>query len=125
MPENVVCEPYSIFSFLFTDDTFQKLVSYTNECAAEHTSEEDKSHARTWCPTTMKEIRAYIAVFISMGVHEASEVSNYWNMDPKEPLHPEITKHIGLKRWQQIDRFLRISRPEIIQPTVFDKLNEL
>ena len=33
--------------------------------------------------------------------------------------------HISLKRWQQIDRFLRISQPTSPRPTVFDKLNDL
>ena len=61
-----------------------------------------------------------------MGLHTESLVPEYWNQNClKGPLHPMIFDHISLKRWQQIDRFLRISRPETPNPAVFEKLSEL
>ena len=127
LPEHVARDPYSIFSLFFGDDILQTLVNYTNEYAAEHSSEEDKPFARKWIPTTVPELRTYIATYIYMGIHQESSIADYWNEDPAKPLHPEITKHIGLKRWQQINRVLRISPPMPTQSklTVFDKLEGL
>ena len=61
-----------------------------------------------------------------MGIHSQSKVSDYWNRDSvKGPLHPLVYDYIGLCRWEQIDRFLRISKPTSSTSTVFEKLEEL
>ena len=126
LPIHVASTPYNVFSLFFSDEILQKLVDYTNEYAMEHSSNEDKPYARKWYSTSLHELRAYIATYIYMGIHIESSVPDYWNRDTtKGPLHPLIYTHISLKRWQQIDRFLRISRPTSSQSTVFDKLEEL
>ena len=126
LPTHVAFTPYNVFSLFFNDDILIKFVEYTNEYAAKHVSEEDKPFARKWYPTSLEELRAYIATYIYMGMHSQSEVPDYWNRDSnKGPIHPLIYDHIGLKRWQQIDRFLRISKPTTSQSTVFEKLEEL
>ena len=112
LPTHVASTPYRVFSLFFTDEILHKLAEYTNEYAAKHASKEDKPFARKWYPTSLQELRAYIATYIYMGIHSQSKVSDYWNRDStKSPLHPLVYSHIGLCRWQQIDRFFRISKP--------------
>ena len=126
LPTHVASTPYSVFSLFFNDEILGKLAEYTNEYATEHASKEDKPFARKWYPTSIQELRAYIATYIYMGIHSQSKVSDYWNRDSsKGPLHPLVYTHIGLCRWEQIDRFLRITKPNSSQPTVFEKLEEL
>ena len=44
-----------------------------------------------------------------MGVSEEANIENYWNRDfSRGAIHPLVTRHISLIRWQQIDRFFRI-----------------
>ena len=124
LPVHVACTPYAVFSLFFSDVILQKIVDYTNEYAEKHCS--DKPHARKWFPTTLKELRGYIATCIYMGVHTESSVPEYWNRDSNVgPLHPMVYERISETRWEQIDRFLRISQPTSPHPTVFDKLEDL
>ena len=128
LPILVASTPYRVFCLFFSDEILHKITEYTNEYAAEHASNEDKPFARKWYPTSIQELRAYIATYIYMGIHSQSKVSDYWNRDSnKGPLHPLVYTHIGLCCWEQIDRFLRISKPtpSSSQSTVFEKLDEL
>ena len=48
-----------------------------------------------------------------MGLHVESSIGDYWNTEPiKGPIHDQVLRHISLKRWQQIDRFFHISKPQ-------------
>ena len=127
LPSDVPCEPYSIFSLFFTEDILELLVENTNKYAANHSShgQNDKPFARTWYDTTVPELRAFIATYIYMGVHNEPRIEQYWNTDgTKGPLHPLVREHISLKRWQQIDRFFHISEhPE--EEDVFQKVDPL
>ena len=126
LPQHVASTSYNVFSLFFSDDILQRIVEYTNEYAEEHCSSIDKPHARKWYSTTLKELRAYIATSIYMGVHSESSVSEYWNRDSSVgPLHPMVYDRISANRWQQIDRCLRISQPSSPHPTLFDKLEDL
>ena len=123
---HIASTSYSIFSLFFNDDILQQIVEHINEYAKKHCSNEDKSFARKWYFISLKELRAYIAICIYMRVHSQSSVSEYWNRDfSKGSLHSMIHEHISLIRWQQIDRFLRISRFISSQSTVFEKLDDL
>ena len=126
LPIDVASTPYRVFGLFFNDAILQKITEYTNEYAAEHASKEDRPFARKWYSTSKEELRAYLATYIYMGIHSQSKVSDYWNRDStKGPLHSMVYDHIGLCRWEQIDRFLRISRPISSSLTVFEKLEEL
>ena len=63
-----------------------------------------------------------------MGLHLESSIPEFWNTDPlKGPIHEQVSKHISLKRWQQIDRFFHISKPTSCgqQESPFIKLEPL
>ena len=58
-----------------------------------------------------------------MGVYDAPDTANYWNTDIKNgPLHT-IPNYMGLKRWQQIKRYLHISCPYTDESTGLNKPN--
>ena len=104
-------DPYAIFSLFFNEETLQALVQHTNEYAFIFPGPGNPM-ARIWFPTTVKEFRAYLGVSIWMGLHVESTIPEFWNTNPqKGPIHEQVFKHISLKRWQQIDRYLHISKP--------------
>ena len=105
-------DPYSIFSLFFSEETLQVLVQHTNEYAFLH-RDPAHPHVRIWFPTTVKEFQAYLGVSIWMGLHVESSVPEFWNTDPlKGPIHEQVFEHMSLKRWQQIDRYFHISKPQ-------------
>ena len=104
-------DPYAIFDLFFSEETLRTLVQHTNEYAFLYPGPETPG-ARTWIPTTIKEFQAYLEVSVWMGLHVESSVPDFWNKDPlRETVHEQVFTHISLKRWQQIDRFLHISKP--------------
>ena len=123
---DVVFTSYRIFSLFFNDAILQKITEHINEYAAEHASKKNRSFARKWYFISKEELRAYIATYIYMRIHNQNKISDYWNRDSvKDSLHSLIYDHIGLCRWKQIDRFLRISRSTSSSFIVFDKLEKL
>ena len=124
--------PYDVFSLLFTDGILDIMANHTNENAAKALQDppNDKPHMRLWKPTSAKELKAYMAVYIWMGLFPASQIKDFWNTDPlKGPTHTPITSHIGLKRWEQIERYFHISKPQDLNDTThqspFEKLEPL
>lgn len=63
-----------------------------------------------------------------MGIHPEHEIPTYWNTDVKKgPVHDLVRRDMSLVRWQQLDRFLHISKP-CQQPgkeTPFEKVEPL
>ena len=59
-----------------------------------------------------------------MGLYKDIAVDEFWKKKHRgESLYLGITKHIFRQRWQQIDRFLYISDPDLIEQEVpFEKL---
>ena len=123
LPINVFCNPYSLFTLFFTEEVMTKLMKHTNEYAAELKNE--APHARLWFSTTVKELRAFLATYIYMGVFEEATIENYWNRGFfRGAIHLLVTQHISLVRWQQIDRFFRISVYSS-KGNTFEKVDEL
>ena len=127
LPVHVPNDPHAIFSLFFTEIVLQELANNTNRYAVNHShhDDDDKPYARTWFDTTARELRAYIATYIYMGVHKEPRIECYWNTDEsKGPIHSLIRNRISLVRWQQIDRFFHISaHPE--EEDVFQKVDHL
>lgn len=84
--------------------------------------------SRPWRNTTVGELKAYLGAYVWMGVHKESAIPDYWNSDPDSgPIHTRLKDAIGLKRWQQIERFLHISElyPPCPRPAIFERLEPL
>ena len=131
LPSNIPADdPLAIFELFFDDEVLEKLADSTNQHAQLCPGPEDRPYARAWEPTTAKELRAYIAAYIWMGIHQEPEVALYWNLKDKDgPYHKMITQHISRNRWQQIDRFFHVAPPppedKKDKETVFDKVDWL
>ena len=54
---------------------------------------------------------AYIGIIIYMGIHVEPHQSMYWKIHkkgPKGPKHDAVRESMGLKRWEQIHRYIHI-----------------
>ena len=77
LPENVrPDDPYTIFSLFFNDFILRILVTNINKFAELNPAPETP-HARSWRSMTIIELRAYIGVYIWMGVHHESSLEKY------------------------------------------------
>ena len=120
--------PYDIFSLYFDDSCLQILIDNTNKYAELNAPKQEQGpYCRPWFPTTSKELKAYIATWIWMGLHQDILIYSFWNQDPRcWSEHSEVSRHISKNRWQQIDRFFYVSAPNSgLKETLFDKLEPL
>ena len=79
LPSNVLINsPYAIFSLFFDYSILKTLAKYTNKYASLHLLDPAKflKH-RPWKPITWKELRAYIAIYIWMGLYEELAVDEF------------------------------------------------
>ena len=116
LPSTVdINDPYAIFSLFFDHSILKTLARHTNKYASLHQPDPAKyPKHRPWKPTTWKELRAYIAAYIWMGLHKDLAVDEFWKENEwGTPIYPEVSNFIGRERWQQIDRFFHISDPEV------------
>lgn len=128
LPKHVnPAHPLEIFSLFLTEERLETIARHTNEYAALHRKEPLQPNARPWKDTTARELLAYIATYIYMGLHPEHNVAEYWNTDPeKGPLHLLVRRNISLVRWQQLDRYFHISKPNLDhKESVFDKIEPL
>ena len=107
----------------------KNLVGNTNSYADSHQPPAG-DHTRKWRPTTVEEMRAYLATYIYMGLHPEASIGDYWNTDEKRgPLHRIISKYIARNRWEQLDLFFHVSTPpygtEAEPQNLFGKLEPL
>ena len=90
---------YDVFSLFFIEEILQKLINYINEYGSSSEIDiEDKSYARTWFSTIVKELRAYIVTFIYMDLHTEACIEDFWNTKPTKAIHLPVSIHISLKR---------------------------
>ena len=65
-----------------------------------------------------------------MGIFKSSSVVDFWNADASRgPIHQAVSSHISANRWEQIERFFHISKPQPLPKQVrqspFEKLEPL
>ena len=116
-------DPYQIFSLLFSEEQLQQLANHTN-LYAEKAQQSEKLGKRPWFPTTVKELRAYIGVYVYMGVNGDLPMEAFWNTSPTRAIHHPVRQAISHVRWEQIDRFFHISK-EGTEESIFDRLSPL
>lgn len=51
-----------------------------------------------------------------MGIHKQNQVRDYWSTDHRVPNHPMVYKGMGLNRFEQLQRYIHLSDPEIDGP---------
>ena len=132
LPANIdFYSPVTLFNLFFSDEVLASIADHTNLNAkiVLQDPERRKPYERPWHPVSVAELKAYIATYIWMGCHGEKAVEDYWCTDARKVSpHIEITSHIGRNRWEQIDRFLHISKPQGDKKTrqsPYDKLEPL
>ncbi|XP_023597182.1 piggyBac transposable element-derived protein 4 [Trichechus manatus latirostris] len=75
------------FLSVFTEEMLETIKNQTNLYATQERTtrsrgQEIRRSTQNWQPTTVEEIKAYIAVHIVMGIHVLPELRHYWSSDP-------------------------------------------
>lgn len=104
--------PYAIFTLFIGEEMFQRISRSTNEYAAKDPDNQSPDTGRVWKDTSIEDIKVFFGILIYMGVHPEPRIDLYWRQDRREgPLHsPPL--YMGLKRFEQIKRYLHISPPD-------------
>jgi hypothetical protein len=124
LPHGVdIKEPLALFS-LFINDELWEIVAQNTNTYAEVKRRGKEEHTRPWTPTYASEIKVFIGILIYMGVHKEPRIEHYWRRDlTKGPLHT-IPLHMSLVRFEQLKRYLHISRIELVDiPSIPRHLN--
>ena len=126
LSQHVSRTSYDIFSLFFTFEIFQHLIDCTNQYETSlHVDIENKPYARIWFSITVEKLRAYIATWLYMSLHPESCIENFWNKNQTKAIHSSVSKHISLKRWQQINRFFHLTSLNTVHQDVFQKIDRL
>lgn len=75
----------------FPDDILPNLVNHTNGFPTLQIALQTPQRQPRY-PTTVKELWAYIAIYISMGVHPETAVKGFWNRKLEKPIHLSVSK---------------------------------
>lgn len=131
LPDPTMAEsPYAVFSLFFIDDILAIIRDHTNEYAQAEIQKLKRQNekSRSWKNTSIGKLKTYLKAYVWISVHEKSAISNYWNSDPNSGLiHIRLKDSISLIRWQQIKRFLHISKPHSpdLRLVIFKRLKPL
>jgi hypothetical protein len=106
--------PFQLFSLFFTEEIMDKLVEWTNEYAELHPTPKEKApkeRAWPWQPTCREELYAYLAVLIHMGLTSESCIEDYWGDLDTHGVKHVVKKYMGLQKFEQLDRYFRVTKP--------------
>ena len=81
------------------------IVANTNQYAA---TKNAGVTGRQWVDVNRKEVVTWLALVIYQGLFKMPSINQYWNEDPRHPIH-SISKQMPLKRFEQVKRFLHVS----------------
>jgi Transposase IS4 len=114
-------KPINLFFLFFTNILLDKIALNTNSYALIKGA---GLTGRQWKDVDRKELITWIALVVYQGVFRLPSLDQYWNGDPKLPIH-HISKQMPLKRFEQIKRYLHISSPAVVVNHYFEKLEPL
>jgi hypothetical protein len=108
-----ISEPEDIYRLFFNNRLIDLMVNCTNENAkiqrAQYTQATFRGSQRPWISVDRSDMLTYLGIIIYMGIHIEPHQNMYWNThEDKGPIHHVIRKSMGLKRWEQIHRYLHI-----------------
>ena len=114
-------KPINIFLLFFMNSILDTIVINTNLYAL---TKNAGTIGRKWQEINRKELLIWIALVIYQGLFKLPSLNQYWNENPKSPIH-HISKQMSLKRFEQIKRYLHISSPMATINNYFEKLEPL
>ena len=94
-------KPVDFFRKFFDNEVFEMLVQQTNLYA-------HQNNMRNWEDTTVREMEAFVALLIGMGIHCLPHVDLYWSSDTLYRVQP-IADVITVKRFKKIRQGLHLN----------------
>jgi hypothetical protein len=70
-------DPWQLFKLFWLEELINRLVVYINENTKLHLPLEDKDFPYKWKPISRRELYAYLAVLIYIGLHTESSIKDY------------------------------------------------
>ena len=100
--------PLQIFQLFFCEAVWQLLVRETNRYANQTLSAESANSQCTWIPTNVPEMKAFVALLLSMGINKRPSYAMYWSRCEvlRSPLYPST---MSRNRFMAILRFLHLA----------------
>src|SRR3989337_1978051 len=96
-------KPINLFLLFFSNSILDTIVVNTNLYAL---TKNAGAVGRKWQNIDSTELIIWIALVIYQGLFKLPSLNQYWNEDPKFPIH-QISKQMSLKRFEQIKRYLQ------------------
>lgn len=105
----------------FTQEVWQLLVSQTNLYAEQKRGPTESS---VWYPVTESEMKAWISLYLNMGLVTKPNLSSYWSTDPvlSSPFFPSV---MSRTRFLQILRYLHFADNTLAPPRDSADYNKL
>ena len=93
------------FELFFTDQVWQLLATQTNLYASQKRGPEENS---VWYPVSVEEMKAWLALYLCMGIVNKPNIKSYWSTDPilSTPFFPAT---MSRTRFVQILRYLHFA----------------
>lgn len=100
-------DPLQIFSCIFDDDLFNKLVVWVNKRAEKVRGQPASEHSSVnmWKATTVDELKVFFGLCIIMGNIQMPSIKHYWSQNGMY-YHPIFGKTMSRTRFELILRFL-------------------
>ena len=98
------------FSLIFDDAFLEELVVQTNLYATQTRASAEaagKPHRMPWSPTTLPEMKVFMAFQLSMGTRHTSRVADIWSMDDQVRDH-FLAKLMSRNRYWALSRYFHL-----------------
>jgi hypothetical protein len=96
-----------IFTQFFDKAMLETIIENTNAYALS----KGAGQGRPWTDLVMKELLVFLAILIYLGLYPVNKIEELWNDEILWPVN-FIASKMSLMRFQQIKRFLHISKPQ-------------
>src|ERR1700722_10674345 len=107
------------------------MVAWINKYVELHPTPEDqklKGRERLWQPTLRRELYAYFAIIIHMGLVIEPAIKDYWGSLINYGFKHKILRYILKNRFKQIDRYIRCITPwpenNGVSYTIFNRVDK-
>ena len=78
LPEHTDADdPYSLFNLFFNNTELSSIRDNTNKYADSYKNPTDKPFSREWFPTTIGELKAYIAIYIYINIYKETSIEDF------------------------------------------------
>lgn len=98
-------QPHEYFELFLNEETLDRIVIYTNAQAKSLVRNPETSHMKAWTDVTRREIKAFLAVLIHMGLTSCFNIREYWSKDDTFRI-PGIARVMTRDRFDDIKRFI-------------------